>query len=221
MSGDEIELRSVWQQHIGRDDRADAWFESVVARHREPHRRYHGLRHVRWVVHHVLHLGEHVALGDLPAVVAAAFFHDAVYEPTRSDNEEASAALAARALGELSWQADRVARVAAMITATAHVADQAVADTATDNETHIDTAILLAADLAVLATEPARYLDYVSGVREEYGHVSDDSWQLGRAAVLRAFLDRSHIYDPRVGADQWERRARANITAELAELQRR
>ena len=57
-----------------------------------------------------------------------------------------------------------------------------------------DTAILLDADLAILAADPAAYSDYVSGVRAEYRHLDDDEWRAGRASVLQGFIDRTSIY---------------------------
>ncbi len=86
------------------------------------------------------------------------------------------------------------------------------------DEAEIDTQVLLAADLAILATEPARYSNYVTAVRREYAHVDDDQWRVGRSAVLRGLLDRPHLFAPALELSSWERRARANITAELATL---
>ena len=78
--------------------------------------------------------------------------------------------------------------------------------------------VLIAADLAVLAAEPAAYGDYVRNVRREYGHLDDTEWRVGRTAFTEAMLERSHIFPPALGLDRWERRARANLTAELAAL---
>ena len=83
-----------------------------------------------------------------------------------------------------------------------------------------DTAVLLAADLAVLAAEPSRYADYATAVRREYAHVDDDAWRSGRARVLRTLLDRPRLFAPELGLDEWERRARANVTSELASTRR-
>ena len=79
------------------------------------------------------------------------------------------------------------------------------------------TAVVLDADLAILAAEPARYEAYVTGVRAEYAHVDDEGWRTGRAAVLAAFLDRPVIF---VTAPMHasEHRARANLSAELSRL---
>lgn len=209
MTDDVLELRVAWEQHLGRGAAADEWFASVVRRHRGPGRHYHGVRHVRWVVRHVLDLAARHPVTDLDAIVAAAFFHDVVYEPTASDNEAASARLATTALAEIGWPPPRADRVATMILATADH-DVSGADP--------DTAILLAADLGVLATDPARYGDYVRAVRREYAHVSDADWRTGRTAVLRALFDRAALFPTGLGLDEWERRARANIAAELAGL---
>lgn len=209
----ELELRVAWEAHVATEP---GWLDTLLELHRQPHRRYHGVRHVGWVVRHALDLGGTHAdrVDDLGAVVAAAFFHDAVYDPTRTDNEFASAALAQRALGELGWAAPRIVAVAELVTATAdHVAPSAPGAA-------LDTAVLLAADLAVLAADPASYAEYVTGVRAEYAHVSDAEWAVGRGRVLHNFLERAAIFDPALGLDTWERRARGNIAAELAALDR-
>lgn len=216
MSGDERELRVAWQRHVGTGEVAERWFDSVVAHHREPGRRYHDLRHVRWVVHHARRLAVEVAGLDeatIDALVAAACFHDVVYDVHRRDNEVVSAQIARRALGEIGWPDSTCARVAALVEATAHLTgDPAVTapDTARD--------VLLSADLGVLAATPSRYGDYVRSVRREYAHLDDAAWRQGRSAFVAAMLERAHIFPPSLGLDAWERRARANLTAELAAL---
>jgi predicted metal-dependent HD superfamily phosphohydrolase len=206
--GDDSELRAAWTAAIGGEAAALAELDDVVARHREPHRRYHGVRHVTWVVRHVHELAADVDVGDLAAVTAAAFYHDAVYDPRASDNEERSAQLAERVLGELGWDADRRATVGRLVRATA----------AHGPAPDADTAVLLDADLAVLGSEPASYQAYVTGVRAEYAHVDDAAWRAGRGAVLRDLLARRPLYATAPGRRRWEARAAANMTAELAGL---
>lgn len=210
MVGGDLELRVAWQRHIGRSDAAADAFDRVVARYRSAGRHYHDLRHVQWVVRHVCELGASVAVDDLDAVVAAAFFHDAVYDFDRTDNEARSAQLAADTLHDLGWSRERCEHVSAMIVATEHHADTPVADT--------DTAVLLAADLAVLGAEPGAYTDYVRRIRREYAHLDEAQWRAGRSQVIEGFLGRSSIYPAELALDIWERRARANLTAELAAL---
>ncbi len=209
MATDRLELVLAWQRHLGTGAVADTWFERVLARHREPWRHYHTDRHVAWVLRHLESFARRGLVDDEGAVAAAGFFHDLVYEPRRHDNERASADVARTGLAELGWPPERVERVAAMIEATEHHRL---------DDADRDTAALLAADLAVLAAEPARYADYVRAVRREYAHVDDEGWTAGRSAVLQTLLGRPQLYASHLGLDDWERRARANIAAELATL---
>lgn len=209
----EVELGRVWRRLVGVDaGRAgDAALDELLARHRQPHRRYHTATHVMWVLRHIDDLAAANTPVDLDAVRAAALFHDAVYDPRSPTNEHDSAGLARRVLADCGWEPARVDRVAALIELTAgHVAP----------DTDLGADILLDADLAILGAEPADYRAYVTGVRAEYAHVDDDAWRVGRAAVLRSFLERPAIYRTTSMQATRERRARANLSAELADLQR-
>jgi predicted metal-dependent HD superfamily phosphohydrolase len=209
VSGVELELRVAWQRHLGVSPVAIEWFDTVLGAYRAEGRHYHGVRHVAWVVRHVEALAADHPVDDLDGTVAAAFFHDAVYEPTRDDNEAESAAMVERAVREIGWS-ERACR---------HVADLVMATARHDVEgVDRDTAVLLAADLAVLAAEPSRYADYATAVRREYAHIDDGGWRVGRAAVLRTLLARSRLFAAELELDEWERRARANLTSELASL---
>lgn len=198
-------LRVAWQHHIDADT---ALFERLVVRHREKQRRYHTIDHVDVVVRLVEELAESEAVDDLGSVVAAALYHDAIYEPESTANERASARLARRDLGALRWSTAHVDSVSEMIEGTRdHTSPSSV-----------DAAILFDADLSVLGGTPGDYRAYVEAVRAEYAHVSDDDWVAGRSAVLTSFVDRDAIYATQTGRERWEATARANISAELASL---
>ncbi len=204
----DVSLDQLWTVHVAPDPHL---LGRLLARHRERHRRYHTATHVGWVIRHVDDLAAHEPLDHLDEVIAAAFYHDAVYEPAYPANERASARLAGRDLDTLGWSPESIERVVAMIEATEHTAS---ADPGIDG----DTAVLLDADLAVLGADPAGYAAYVTGVRQEYRHVDDDDWRTGRGAVLEQFLARPAIYRTPTGRARWEDRARANLAAELAAL---
>ena len=208
MSAPDGELTVAWMQWVDRDT---SLLTGLLARHREPHRHYHTAQHVRWVLRHIDELAAFEPVDHRADVVAAAFYHDAIYDPTRSDNEWQSAQLARRDLTTLGRSAERVERVARLIEATAHGADS-------DAPLDADTAVLLDADLAVLGAEPAAYSAYVAGVRQEYAHVADVDWRAGRGAVLEGFLARETIFSTATAREWWEAQARGNLTAELAAL---
>ena len=194
-----------WIQHVSLEVEL---FDRLVSRHRERQRRYHRIGHVEAVLGHVEELAEVEQVVDLGAVIAAALYHDAIYESQHPANERASARLARRDLGMLGWDDSRLARVGTMIEGTATHLDPP--DT--------DTAVLFDADLAVLGADSDAYQGYATAVRDEYGHLDTAESTAGRTAVLTAFLERPTIYATATGRARWEDAARSNITGELSEL---
>jgi len=177
---------------------------ALLLRWSEPHRRYHDVAHLRAVLDRVDALASVAA--DLVAVRLAAYFHDAVYDPRSADNEARSAHVALATLAGMGYDAARAEEVARLVRVTAqHRPD--VFDW--------DAAVLCDADLAVLAGDPEHYAAYASGVRVEYGHLSEAAFAAGRAEVLRGLLDRPQIFSTPPGQAQWEERARHNLAGEL------
>jgi len=198
-------LDDAWRRHISSDP---TLLVRLLGRHREKHRRYHTVAHLEAVVGAVVELGAIEAVDDLSAVVAAALYHDAIYEPASPANERASARLARRDLTTLGWAGDRIARVTLMIEATTdHLAPP--------DQGH---ALLFDADLMVLGAAPDEYAAYAEAVRAEYRHVDDGAWRTGRRGFLEAFLTREAIYATSTGRSRWEHAARSNLTTELATL---
>ncbi|MER8067457.1 hypothetical protein ABTZ59_03975 [Streptomyces sp. NPDC094034] len=183
--------------------------DRLLARWAEPQRRYHTTDHLLAVLDHVDTLAE---FADDPDVVRlAAWFHDAVYLPDRSENEERSARLAERALPEAGLSEERTREVARLVRlTTTHAA--APGDR--------NGAVLCDADLAILASGPEAYAAYTAAVREEYGFVPDDAFRTGRAAVLEQLLALPALFRTPYGAREWEARARANLADELRDLTR-
>lgn len=178
--------------------------ENLLARWAEPQRRYHTTDHLVAVLGHLDTLAAHA--DDPAAVRLAAWFHDAVYRPDRSENEERSAALAELALPELGLDAARTSEVARLVRLTA-THDPAPGDA--DGEALCD------ADLAILAAAPAAYAAYAAAVREEYAFVPDPAFREGRTAVLRQLLELPTLFRTPHGRAEWEARARQNLTTEL------
>jgi predicted metal-dependent HD superfamily phosphohydrolase len=190
-----------------RDDVAGAG-ANLLGRWAEPHRAYHDLAHLDEVLTRIGLLADEAE--DADAVRLAAWFHDAVYDPKATDNEERSAWLATTVLHRLQVPESTVARVARLVrvTATHDVVDG-----------DRDAAVLCDADLAILAATTARYSTYVDGVRREYAHVDDASFARGRAAVLRGLVAHEPLFRTAYGREHWETAARSNVLAELAELE--
>lgn len=181
--------------------------ENLLARWSAPGRRYHDTLHLDEVLDRLNRLPG----GRAVPVRLAAWFHDAVYEPTAEAgaSEEASAALLEELGPECGFEPPIVAEAMRLVRVTAgHEAG-------TDD---VAAAALIDADLAILAAGPERYLDYAAGIRAEYSHVPEDTFASGRTAVLQGLLDHDPLFVTTVGRARWERAARANIAVELRML---
>ncbi|CCH21672.1 Conserved hypothetical protein [Micromonospora lupini str. Lupac 08] len=183
--------------------------EELLARWREPHRRYHTVAHLGAVLDVV---DRHAALADRPDLVRlAAWCHDAVYDPRApgDTNERDSAALAGNVLTGLGVPTPAVVEVRRLVLLTA---GHAVAPGDADG------ALLCDADLAVLAGPPAAYDRYAAAIRQEYAHVPESAFRTGRAAVLTGLLALPALFRLPPLAQRWEQRARDNLRRELAAL---
>ncbi|MEV0807007.1 metal-dependent phosphohydrolase [Micromonospora sp. NPDC050200] len=181
----------------------------LLARWREPLRRYHTVRHLTAVLDVV---DAYAELADRPDLVRlAAWCHDAVYDPRAAGdaNERDSAALAGTLLAGLRLPAAAVAEVRRLVLLTAGHA------TAAGDR---DGALLCDADLAVLAAPPEEYDAYAAAVRAEYAHVPEPDFRAGRARVLDALLALPALYRLPPLAARWTDRAHANLTRELTTL---
>jgi predicted metal-dependent HD superfamily phosphohydrolase len=199
------ELRHWWERAFGPVTEPGP-FGDLVAAYRAPGRHYHDLRHV----HRCLKEAQLVSdrLVDPTKVIAAIFYHDAVYEPTRSDNEERSADPAERELRAMGKADAFVAEVRDLIMDTRHQ----VSPESNDGQYLVDL------DLAILGAQPAAFDEYEGAVRREYAHVPDEAFRAGRAKILQSFVDRPRIYGTGVFHDRYEQAARANLARSLAAL---
>ncbi|MEV5845928.1 hypothetical protein AB0M32_28560 [Streptomyces sp. NPDC051985] len=207
-------LRSRWLTAflMSREDDSCAvsphrYADELLRRWQEPQRRYHTVAHLTAVLDHIDVLEEYA---DDPALVRlAAWFHDAVYLPDRSTNEERSARLAERALADTGISAADIAEVARLVRLTV-THDPAPGDR--------NGEVLCDADLAILAAPPSAYAAYTAAVREEYHFVPNDAFREGRSAILRQLLDLPQLFRTPHGRTEWEPTARYNLAAELEML---
>jgi len=166
-------------------------------------RRYHNLAHIEDCLA-LLAQVEGLSAHEREILTEAIWWHDVVYDPTRSDNEELSAQLAERHV-----RADIGSEVGRLIRLTR------THDVKADDRLG---AILISIDLSILGAEPARYDAYAAAIRQEFIHVSDADFRAGRANVLRRFAARPVIYPDAGFAATYDQRARDNLVRELVAL---
>jgi predicted metal-dependent HD superfamily phosphohydrolase len=182
----------------------DALFLDLLDRWSESHRSYHGCTHLLAVLEALDLLTEPA---EPPRIVLlAAWFHDAVYRGTAGTDEEESARLAELRLTHAGLPAEDVAEVARLVRLTSDHRPAAGDD---------DGALLCDADLSVLGGEPEHYARYVAAVREDYAHIGDADFAVGRAAVVRQLLALNPLFHSDRARELWLAAARRNLQGEL------
>ena len=173
-----------------------------------PGRHYHDRRHLDDCLEKLKQVADLDERG-LRLLRWAILWHDSIYDPRRSDNEERSADRARRELETCGIEPADAAEVKRLILLT---------------QSHRSEpgdrlgALMVSIDLSILGSESARYRAYAAAVRKEYGHLSDEDWRSGRETVLRALLAADPLYaDPGFRA-AFEAPARRNMEAELKAL---
>jgi predicted metal-dependent HD superfamily phosphohydrolase len=209
------ELLTRWTALVGASPGAEAAGRDLLARWSQPHRHYHDVTHLRAVLDAVDAIADEnrpQARADLDVVRLAAWFHDAVYDGAPGDDERASANLAATMLPPLGVDPARAAEVGRLVRLTIDH------DPAPDD---LSGAVLCDADLAVLGGSPEDYAAYAAAVRADYAHIDDETFRVGRVAVLEALLAADPLFRTQFGRARWEATARRNLGTELALLELR
>ena len=138
----------------------------------------------------------------------ALWWHDAIYDATKGDNEAQSALLARADLTLLGEPNDGIAEVERLIRLTAghQVAEEDKVG-----------AVLVSIDLSILGRPWPEYERYAAAIRQEYAHVPDTLFCPGRARVLMQFLE-GPIFPDAAFRAEYEKQARSNIEAEIVAL---
>jgi predicted metal-dependent HD superfamily phosphohydrolase len=201
-------LRAQWQRtwrELGLIPGPDL-LEHLLRAWCEPSRHYHTLQHLKECLGHfeqareyALHAGE---------ASLALWFHDAVYDPRRHDNEQRSADWAHARMLAAGAGTERANRVHALVLATRHDAAPVGGD----------APLVVDIDLAILGAPRERFDEYERQVRLEYAHVEPAAYRAGRGRILRGLLARPAIYSTAPLRERFEVAARANLAHSLAQL---
>jgi predicted metal-dependent HD superfamily phosphohydrolase len=177
--------------------------DDLIAAYAAPNRHYHNLAHIEDCLAQLARVND-LSAAEREILTEAIWWHDVVYDPTRSDNEELSAQLAEQHVAApIRQEVGRLIR----LTKTHQV-----------EPTDRLAAILISIDLSILAAEPSRYDAYAAAIRKEFAHVPDDAYRAGRSDVLSRFAARPVIFPDAAFARTSEQKARENLARELASL---
>jgi predicted metal-dependent HD superfamily phosphohydrolase len=197
-----------WQRlwlDAGASGDSATWYQRLTQAYAEPQRHYHNQQHIAECLAEfdgARHLAHQPASVEL-----ALWFHDSVYDPKAGDNEEQSAALAKNCL-----EAAGLSRLASTV-------NELVMTTKTHHaEAGPDAALVVDVDLSILGQSEARFAEYESQIRKEYGWVPKPIFNSKRKEILQRFLGREHIYTTEYFANRYEEAARRNLERSIGKL---
>ena len=189
-------------------EKIESLWQGIAERYNENQRAYHTLQHIQQLFEQFEQVKQY--LFEPHIIALALFYHDVIYEPTRSDNELKSAEYAVVCLTPY-LNAEQYQHIYALIMMTAsHQLDNLL-----DKNKVSDAAYLLDMDLSILGAPWPDYEKYAQAVRQEYAHVSDIEYCTGRTSVLNSLLARPTLYLTDYYYSRLEEQARANIKREI------
>jgi predicted metal-dependent HD superfamily phosphohydrolase len=177
---------------------------ALLDRYSESHRAYHGVDHVAACL--VAAAKVRKCLQSPISVELALWYHDAIYEPRKADNEERSADLATSELRDLL--PSLFPTIHEHILATKHQA----------SPVSPDSQYLVDIDLAILGASPEEFDAYELAVRREYRWVPEFLFRSKRREILESFLARPRIYLTESFHGELEEAARINLRRSVAQL---
>ena len=177
----------------------------LMSAYNEPGRYYHNFEHLAGCLA-VFRRFRHLACRPHEIEIAL-WFHDAVYDTRRDDNESRSADWATAYLGERGAEETAIARIAGMIRATKH-----------HEAGEADTALMLDVDLSILGMPPDVFTEYDAAIRREFEWVPEAQYREGRLRVLSGFLARDRIFRTDAIFENYESQARSNLAQAIEAL---
>lgn len=166
-------------------------------------RHYHNLLHLENLLYKLEDVKTEIQ--DWETILFTLFYHDIVYNPLKSDNEEKSAELAEMRLKQLFVSAEVIECSKNQILATkSHIVSA-----------NSDTNYFTDADLCVLGQSWEDYSMYYKNIRKEYAIYPDLLYNPGRKKVLQHFLNMERIFKTDFFYDKFEAQAKQNLKQEL------
>jgi predicted metal-dependent HD superfamily phosphohydrolase len=181
-------------------------FVDLADRYSEKHRYYHTLNHVASCLNAFDQVADCVS--DKFSMEAALWFHDAIYDPKKNDNENQSAQYAHSFLSKLNIDEQRITKIEHLIKLTKHPSNPVT----TDEEYLVDI------DLMILSADDKLYDNYERWIRSEYSFAPSLLYKRGRKNLLKSFLDSKRIYRSKYFHDKYEVQARKNIEKAMQRL---
>lgn len=187
---------------------ADA-YPVLCSAYAQSHRHYHNLMHIMSCL-----LTAEEEFGNNQAfdlICMALWYHDAVYDPRRSDNEFESNKLFLQHSGKMRlWEPHQNA-ISEAILGTKHI---------TGIEKDSLSAHVNDVDLSILSADEPVFDEYEDNIRKEYQFAPEQVFRSTRVQILQGILNREWVYSTTHFRRKYEAAARANLNRSITRLQR-
>lgn len=189
-------------------------FAMLALRHNETHRSYHTFDHIVDCLEKFRAFKQYIPR-ELHAIVPIALlYHDAYYDPERTDNEQRSGELAQDDLEALGWGPKPIIGVVYAINATTHLGTP-LATKAAEWVADID--------LSSLGARPEVFDLNTRNIRSEYEYAATftpEKWRAGRLAFADKMLKRERIFYTDQFREVYEEKAQDNLKRTVQVLER-
>ena len=208
------------------------WFHQVLGKYKEIKRKYHTLMHLMEMFCYLDLVFQSKSLvkesrpGCYEVLIMATFFHDVIYDPKSSVNEDDSAKLYLDFVSDIQMAGIPEQNYSLQSIKSFH---ESVFQYIIATKHHLlpkdfvndyYLKLFLDIDMSVLAKNYNAYLSYACCIREEYIHVDHDTYCSKRSEILTAFLSAGDIFHTDEIKQWLESRARSNIQLEINMLKK-
>jgi predicted metal-dependent HD superfamily phosphohydrolase len=169
-------------------------------------RHYHTLAHLENLLQQLLAVKTKIK--DWDTVLFTLYYHDIIYNPLKTTNEEKSA----------EFSENRMQLVGVPQPIIDNCVNQILATKKHNLSADSDTNIFTDADLSILGQPWELYEQYYKQVRKEYAFYPDLIYIPGRKKVLQHFLQMKQIFKTDYFFERFEGQAKENLKEELQQL---
>lgn len=189
------------------DSLIDHLWTEIVEQYAAHNRYYHTLQHLDNLLLLLIDLKEKIKNWDV--ILFTLYYHDIIYDPLQSDNEEKSADLAEKRMKQIGVSNHIIKLCRKQILATkSHL-----------ESTDSDTNYFTDADLSILGQACEMYALYFQNVRKEYAIYSNAMYRVGRLKVLKKILSMHRIFKTAYFYQKFEQQAQENLKKEVVQLE--
>jgi len=204
-NGLENKFKDSWK-NIGAKTTGEQEYKELLDLYGQPHRAYHNFVHIAHTLREIEKVSEHLRNPELTKI--ATWYHDAIYNTERTDNEEKSKELAEKRMYKAGIEKPVINKINSMVLTT--------------NPNKVpktnDATFLSDADIAILGKPPEIFDVYEKDIRFEYNRVPEETFRKKRKDVLQIFLNRDNIYSTDYFWKKYEKKARENLKKSIGNL---